>query len=68
MVLFRPNDVTFVYTHAMATKHESGEVISHINNGESLKVLQKIEDGKFDLVLTSPPLQCRQRVRNADEH
>jgi DNA modification methylase len=26
-----------------------------INNGECLTVLKKIEDGKFDLILTSPP-------------
>ena len=26
-----------------------------IKNGDSLSVLKKIEDGKFDLILTSPP-------------
>jgi len=26
-----------------------------IENGDSLTVLKKVEDGKFDLILTSPP-------------
>lgn len=26
-----------------------------INHGDSLTILKKIEDGKFDLILTSPP-------------
>ena len=33
----------------------SPDIDYQIKEGDSLSVLKKIEDGKFDLILTSPP-------------
>ena len=33
----------------------SPDISYNVINGDSLKVLKGIEDGKFDLIITSPP-------------
>ena len=33
----------------------SPDISHNVINGDSLKVLKGIEDGKFDLIITSPP-------------
>lgn len=35
-----------------------------IINGDSLAVLKDIEDGKFDLIITSPPYNIRKIIRD----
>jgi adenine-specific DNA-methyltransferase len=39
----------------MLSNKQIGKDTFQIKNGESLEALKKIEDGKFDLILTSPP-------------